>query len=78
MNNERNYYKQRDNYLLAENIYSVTYDRYREGIVSMVEVLQDQMSMSEAQNNYLTAHYNYQISNLMVLKYTGQLEKLSE
>lgn len=78
VNNERNYYKQRDNYLLAENIYGVTYDRYREGIVSMVEVLQDQMSMSEAQNNYLTAHYNYQISNLMVLKYTGQLEKLSE
>ena len=78
VNNERNYYKQRDNYLLAENIYGVTYDRYREGIVSMVEVLQDQMSMSEAQNNYLTAHYNYQVSNLMVLKYTGQLEKLSE
>lgn len=78
VNNQRNYFKQRDNYLLAEDIYGVTYDRYREGIVSMVEVLQDQMSMSEAQNNYLTAHYNYQVSNLMVLKLTGQLDKLTE
>ena len=54
----------------------MTVDRYREGIVSMVEVLQDEMSMSDAQNNYLSAHYNYQISNLAVLKLTGQLEKL--
>lgn len=76
VNNQRNYYKQRDNYLLAENIYGVTYDRYKEGIVSMVEVLQDQMNMSDAQNNYLTAHYNYQVSNLAVLKLTGQLERL--
>ena len=33
--------KQRDNYLLAEDIYKVTSDRYREGIASMTEVLQD-------------------------------------
>ena len=77
-NNRRNYFKQRDNYILAEDIYAVTVDRYREGIVSMVEVLQDEMSMSDAQNNYLSAHYNYQISNLAVLKLTGQLEKLKE
>lgn len=75
-NNRRNYFKQRDNYILAEDIYAVTVDRYREGIVSMVEVLQDEMSMSDAQNNYLSAHYNYQVSNLQVLKLTGQLEKL--
>ncbi|MGN0281310.1 MAG: TolC family protein [Prevotella sp.] len=77
-NNRRNYNKQRDNYRLAEDIYAVTVDRYREGIVSMVEVLQDEMSMSDAQNNYLSAHYNYQVSNLSVLKLTGQLEKLME
>ena len=76
MNNERNYIKQRDNYNLAESIYRVTSDRYKEGIVSMVEVLQDEMSMSEAQNNYLTAHFNYQISNLSVLKLTGRLNTL--
>ena len=76
MNNERNYRKQRDNYRLAEDIYKVTMDRYREGVTSMVEVLQDEMSMSEAQNNYLTAHYNYEVSNLAVLKLTGTLGSL--
>ena len=75
-NNQRNYVKQRDNYRLAEGIYGVTVDRYREGIVSMVEALQDEMSMSAAQNNYLTAHYNYQVSNLAVLKLTGKLDEL--
>ena len=70
------YAKQRDNYLLAEDIYKVTSDRYREGIASMTEVLQDEMSMSDAQNNYLTAHFNYQVSNLTILKLTGQLDRL--
>lgn len=77
-NNQRNFRKQRDNYLLAEDIYKVTSDRYREGIASMTEVLQDEMSMSDAQNNYLTAHFNYQVSNLTLLKLTGQLEKLTK
>ena len=75
-NNKRNFSKQRDNYLLAEEVYKVTSDRYREGITSMTEVLQDEMSMSDAQNNYLTAHFNYQVSNLTLLKLTGQLDKL--
>lgn len=77
-NNQRNFSKQRDNYLLAEDIYKVTSDRYREGIASMTEVLQDEMSMSDAQNNYLTAHFNYQVSNLTLLKLTGQLERLTK
>ena len=68
MNSRRNFTKQRDNYLLAEDVYTVTSERYREGIASMTEVLQDEMSMSEAQNNYVTAHYDYRITNLTLLK----------
>lgn len=78
MNSQRNFRKQKDNYLLAEDVYNVTTDRYREGIASMTEVLQDEMRMSEAQNNYLTAHYNYQVTNLTLLKLTGQMETLLE
>lgn len=77
-NNERNFSKQRDNYRLAEDVYRVTSERYREGIASMTEVLQDEMSMSDAQNNYLTAHFNYQVSNLTLLKLTGQLDRLTK
>lgn len=76
MNNQRNFKKQKDNYLLAEDVYTVTMDRYREGITSMTEVLQDEMRMSEAQNNYVSAHYNYRVTNLMLLKLTGQIESL--
>lgn len=76
MNSQRNFTKQKDNYLLAEDVYQVTTDRYREGIASMTEVLQDEMRMSEAQNNYINAHYNYQVTNLTLLKLTGQLETL--
>ena len=75
-NNQRNFKKQKDNYLLAEDVYAVTSDRYREGIASMTEVLQDEMQMSEAQNNYINAHYNYRVTNLMLLKLTGQIESL--
>lgn len=78
MNNQRNFQKQKDNYLLAEDVYEVTSDRYREGIASMTEVLQDEMSMSEAQNNYISAHYNYRVTNLALMKLTGQLEQLLE
>lgn len=76
MNNRRNFKKQKDNYLLAEDVYAVTMDRYREGIASMTEVLQDEMQMSEAQNNYISAHYNYRVANLMLLKLTGQMDSL--
>lgn len=76
MNSERNFFKQKDNYLLAEDVYAVTTDRYKEGIASMTEVLQDEMRMSEAQNNYITAHYNYQLNNLVLLKLTGNIESL--
>lgn len=76
MNSRRNFRKQKDNYLLAEEVYQVTTDRYREGIASMTEVLQDEMRMSEAQNNYLSAHYNYQVANLILLKLTGQTDRL--
>ena len=77
MNNQRNFKKQKDNYLLAEDVYTVTMDRYREGITSMTEVLQDEMRMSEAQNNYISAHYNYRVTTLMLLKLTGRMESLT-
>ena len=75
-NSRRNFAKQRDNYRLAEDVYAVTAERYREGIASMTEVLQDEMAMSEAQNNYLAAHYDYRLTNLSLLKLTGRLDSL--
>lgn len=78
MNNLRNFKRQKDNYRVAEDVYTVTTELYREGIASMIEVLQDEMQMVEAQNNYINAHYNYQVANLTLLKLTGQINTLVE
>lgn len=77
LNSRRNYMRQYDNYQLAEDVYKVTSDQYREGVASMTDVLQDEMRVSEAQNNYLTAHYNLQVAQLTLLKLSGQLDKLT-
>ena len=76
-NSQRNYKKQFDNYTMAQDVYNVTADQYKEGVASMTAVLQDEMRMSEAMNNYLTAYYRYKVANLSLLKLTGQLNQIS-
>lgn len=75
-NSQRNYKKQFDNYTLAQDVYNVTADQYKEGVGTMTAVLQDEMRMSEAMNNYLTAYYKYKVANLSLLKLTGQLDQV--
>ena len=75
-NSQRTYRKQRDNYTLAQEVYNVTADQYREGVASMTAVLQDEMRMSEAMNNYLTACFRYKVANLSLMKLTGKLSEL--
>ena len=77
LNNYRNYTKQKDNYSLAGDVYKVTADRYKEGIVSMTELLQDEMRLTDAQNNFINAHYSCRITELQLLKLTGKLDELS-
>lgn len=77
-NNIRNAERQRENYRLAESVYLVTSDQYKEGVASMSDLLQDEMRMTEAQNGYVSALYRYMVSELSLLKLTGQLNRLTE
>ena len=77
-NNIRNAERQRDNYRLAESVYLVTSDQYKEGVASMSDLLQDEMRMTEAQNGYISALYKYMVSELSLLKLTGQLNRLTD
>jgi outer membrane protein TolC len=70
--------KQRGNYQLAEDVYVVTSDRYKEGIASMTELLQDELRVSEAQSNYISSLFQYMAAELRVLKLTGQLDQLMQ
>ena len=74
MNTQRNYQRQKANFQLAEEVWNTTTERYREGIASMTEVLQDEMRVSEAQNNYINASFSYRLANLTLLRLTGKLE----
>ena len=77
-NNIRNAERQQENYRLAESVYLVTSDQYKEGVASMSDLLQDEMRMTEAQNGYISALYKYMVSELSLLKLTGQLNRLTE
>lgn len=77
-NNVRNAERQQENYRLAENVYLVTSDQYKEGVASMSDLLQDEMRMTEAQNGYISALYKSMVSELSLLKLTGQLNLLTE
>lgn len=75
-NNRRTYEDQLANLRLAEQVYGVTADRYKEGLAGMTEVLQDEISINSAQNSYVQALYNCYTANLTLLKLTGQLDSL--
>lgn len=76
--NVRNAERQQENYRLAENVYWVTSEQYREGVASMSDLLQDEMRMTEAQNGYISALYKYMVSELSLLKLTGQLNHITK
>ncbi|MDR3326554.1 MAG: TolC family protein [Prevotellaceae bacterium] len=72
-NNNRNFQRQKDNYTLAEEVYNLTFNRYKEGLASMSELLQDEMSENNAQNNYLSALYQCKVSEIGLMKLTGTI-----
>jgi len=57
-NNKTNVKRQKQNLSLAEKVYQETSLKYKEGVVTMSNLLQDETSLSNAQDGYLTALYN--------------------
>ena len=77
-NNRRTVETQMENYKLAEEVYSVAANQYREGVTSMSALLQDEMSMTQSQTAFVNAVYKYLVSELTLLKLTGQLGELTK
>ena len=76
-NHRRNLTTRRDNYQLAQDVYDVTANQYREGVTSMTALLQDEMNMQNARTAYIGALYNYLVSRLTLLRLTGNLDELT-
>ena len=77
-NQQRTLRQQQANYQLAREVYDVTADQYREGVTSMTTLLQDDMNRSTARTAYIGALYNYLVSELTLLRLTGNLDVLTK
>ena len=75
-NNKANVERQKQNIELAERVYNETALKYREGLATMSNLLQDEMSLNAAQANYLTALYNYKEAELKIMSLNGQIKSL--
>lgn len=68
----------KENMNLASEVYDNTTLQYRQGVASLSDLLNAELSYREAQNNYINSLLNYYIANLAVKKANGQLEKYLE
>lgn len=75
-NSKSNVERQKLNIELAEKIYDETSLKYREGVATMSNLLQDEMSLSSAQSNYLNALYSLKESELKLISISGEIKKL--
>ena len=68
---------QKDSYHQAEDVYEVTEEKYKEGVASMTELLQDEMRLRVAQAACVQAHCQCNVAQLTLLKLSGHLTELS-
>jgi len=68
--------RQKDNIALAEKVFSITSQKYNEGMVTLSDLLHDETSLSDAQVSYLNALYQNKTAELNILKSTGKLTSL--
>lgn len=72
------YRTQRGNYRQAEEVYRVTEEKYKEGVASMTELLQDEMRLRDSQAACVQAACQCRLARLSLLRLSGRLGELSE
>jgi len=75
-NQKNNVQRQKQNITLAENVYKETALKYREGLSTMSDLLQDEMALNNAQANYLNALYNFKEDELKIMSLNGEIRNL--
>lgn len=76
VNNKSNVDRQRQNLALAEKVYEETFLKYREGMATMSNLLQDETSLSNAQAGFLTSLYNLKDAEVKMLSLSGDIQNL--
>lgn len=65
--------RQRENVRLAEKVYAVSQDRYRQGLIPLTDMLNTESDLSEAQTGHTTALVQMKIAEIDYLKAKGTL-----
>lgn len=72
------YHSQSQSYAQACDVFQVTEQRYREGVASMTDILQDEMQLRTAQSARTQALLQFNLAYLELLKLSGNLSSLTE
>jgi outer membrane protein TolC len=75
-NNKTTVERQENNIALALQVYRETALKYREGMATMSDLLQDEMGLNNAQAGYLNALYKYKEAELEIMSLNGGIKVL--
>ena len=75
-NNKTTVERQGNNIALAQQVYQETALKYREGMATMSDLLQDEMGLNNAQAGYLNALYKYKEAELEIMSLNGEIKNL--
>ena len=67
---------QKSNVELAQQVYSDTQNNYNNGLANLTDLLNAENSLTEAQNNYISALLDYRVSEIQLIKSRGTLKTL--
>jgi len=72
-NNKTTVERQQNNIGLAQQVYKETSLKYREGMATMSDLLQDEMGLNNAQAGYLDALYKFKEAELEIMSLNGEI-----
>lgn len=67
---------QRQNVLLAQEIYNSTQNNYKNGLAALTDLLDTENALTSAQNSYTQALLNYKIAEIQLIKSNGNIKSL--
>lgn len=67
---------QRENVILAQEIYKSTQNNYNNGLAALTDLLDTENAQTEAQNSYTQALLNYKIAEIQLIKSNGNIKSL--
>jgi outer membrane protein TolC len=68
--------QQRQNVILAQEIYRSTQNNYNNGLAALTDLLDTENALTEAQNSYTQALLNYKIAEIQLIKSNGNIKSL--